>query len=76
MFQDTKWHVVASGVRVFLGFLGPSVGVSHGKNQFFFPVVKLERSSFTGAEQLLNNACVYLQVSDFFPRFFEAFNQL
>lgn len=42
---------------------------------FFFLVVKLKRSSFTVAEQLLNNACVYLQVFDFFPRFFEAFNQ-
>lgn len=45
------------------------------ENFFFSPVVKLKRSSFTVAEQLLNNACVYLQVFDFFPRFFEAFNQ-
>lgn len=59
------WRVVASGVRVFLGVLGPSsVGVSCGK-KYFFLVAKTERSSFTVAEQLLNNACVYLQVFDF-----------
>lgn len=73
------WRVVASRVRVFLGILGPpSVGVSCGKKYFF--LVKMERSSFTVAEELLNNAYVYLQVIDFSfffpPRFFKACNQL
>ena len=60
MFRGANWHVVALGVRVFVRFWGPSVGVSLGEKKgfFFFLVVKLERSIFMVAEQLLNNACV------------------
>lgn len=65
--------MVALGIRVFLGFLRPCVGVSYGKKRIYFPVVKLERGSSTVTEQLLNNACVYLQGFDFFPRFLSSF---
>lgn len=68
-----KWHVLAWGIRVFLGLLRPCVGVSRGRKTIYFLVVQLERGSSRVTEQLLNNACVYLQGFDFFPKIFLSF---
>lgn len=38
------------------------------KKKNYFLVVKLERGSSRVTEQLLNNACVYLQSFDFFSQ--------
>lgn len=35
-FQGAKWHVVALGIRVFLGLLRRYVGVSRGKKNNLF----------------------------------------